>query len=536
MASLSPCSTHAGEPFGARLPPPLQPLAAVAMNLWWSWQPDAPALFEAIDPERWERSGHNPIKLLRDTSPLRLEQLSRDAGVVSRAADLARRLEEELARPLGTAGPATSARPVAFLCAEYGLHASLPIYSGGLGVLAGDVLKQASDGELPMVGVGLFYRRGFFHQRLDRTGWQHEWWSTAEPEELPLRLEVDARGEPRLVKVTLRGHPVGAQIWHAQVGRVPLFLLDTDVPGNAPVDRWITSTLYVGDRTFRVMQYAILAMGGLRALRSLGIEPAVVHLNEGHAALAALELARESVRTGVAFERALAEARQRVVFTTHTPVAAGNEHYGQQEILELLGHLPEELGIDQRTFLGLASPPDEDSFGVTELALRTSRTANAVSARHADVARGMWRKLDVPITHVTNGVHGPSWIAPELQALLDRSLPPSWRVGDVRAWAAVEAIPDAELWAVRNALRARLVEFVRRKTVRDRLARGEPIAYVEAAARTFHPQVLTVGFARRVAAYKRLDLVDPRRSTGAGAAPGAAANPGRHRREGAPLG
>jgi starch phosphorylase len=310
-----------------------------------------------------------------------------------------------------------------------------------------------------------------------------------------------------MVELTLRGRLVRAQIWHVQVGRVPLFLLDTDVPGNEPVDRWITSTLYVGDRIFRAMQYAVLAIGGLRALRGLEIHPSIVHLNEGHAALAALELAREGVRSGLSFERALSKARAKVVFTTHTPVAAGNEHYGQEEILELLGHLPGELGIDRAGFLALARPPDEDSFGVTELALRTSRRANAVSARHAEVARDMWRRLDVPIGHVTNGVHAPSWVAPELQVLLDRWLPGAWRAGDARAWVAVETIPDSELWAVRNVLRTRLVEFVRRRTVRDRLARGEPIPYVEAAARTFDPEVLTLGFARRVAAYKRLDLL-----------------------------
>ncbi len=334
------------------------------------------------------------------------------------------------------------------------------------------------------------------------------------PEELPVRLEVDDHGKPRLVELTLRGHPVVAQIWHVQVGRVPLFLLDTDVPRNQPVDRWITSTLYVGDRTFRVMQYAVLAMGGLRALQALGISPSIVHLNEGHAALAALELAREAVRSGLPFDRALAEARQRVVFTTHTPIPAGNEHYGQDEIMGLLGDLPGELGIDRGKFLALAQPPDVPSFGVTELALRTSRSANAVSAKHGEVSRAMWRSLDVQITHVTNGVHAPTWIAPELQALLDRRLPPTWRAGDPRAWAAVESIPDGELWALRGALRRALVEFVRRKTVRDRLARGETIPYVEAAARTFDPDVLTLGFARRVAAYKRLDLLirDPGRA------------------------
>jgi len=514
VASVSPCSMHAEEPLRTRLPGPLQPLATLATNLWWCWHPEAAALFQALDPQRWERWGHNPIKLLREAGPLWLEQLARDTSLVSRAEALARTLEAELARPFDTSGGLTPDRPVAFLCAEYGLHVSLPIYSGGLGVLAGDVLKQASDSGLPMVGVGLFYRRGFFHQRLDRSGWQQEWWSTADPEELPLRLEVDGRGEPRKVELTLRGHPVLAQIWHVQVGRVPLFLLDTDVPGNDPVDRWITSTLYVGDRTFRVMQYAVLAMGGLRALHALGIEPSVVHLNEGHAALAALELARTGVQSGLPFDRALAEARERVVFTTHTPVPAGNEHYGQEEILQLLGHLPEELGIDRGTFLGLARPPDADSFGVTELALRTSRSANAVSAKHGEVARGMWKALGVPITHVTNGVHAPTWIAPELQALLDRWLPAAWRAGDPAAWAAVESIPDGELWAVRNALRTRMVEFVRKKTVRDRLARGETIAYVEAAARNFDPNVLTLGFARRVAAYKRLDLLihDPPRA------------------------
>jgi glycogen phosphorylase len=514
MASLSPCSMHAEEPLRSRLSGALQPLATLATNLWWSWHPEAAAVFQAVDPERWESSGHNPVKLLRDAGPLRLTQVARDAALLGRAEALAHTLEADLARPFDTASGASAERPIAFLCAEYGLHASLPIYSGGLGVLAGDVLKQASDSGLPMVGVGLFYRRGFFHQRLDRSGWQNEWWATADPEELPVRLEVDAHGEPRLIELTLRGHPVVAQIWHVQVGRVPLFLLDTDVPRNQPVDRWITSTLYVGDRTFRVMQYAVLAMGGLRALQALGISPSIVHLNEGHAALAALELAREAVRSGLPFDRALGEARQRVVFTTHTPIPAGNEHYGQDEIMNLLGDVPGELGIDRGKFLALAQPPDGPSFGVTELALRTSRSANAVSAKHGEVSRAMWRSLDVQIIHVTNGVHAPTWIAPEMQALLDRRLPPTWRAGDPQAWAAVESIPDDELWAVRGALRRGLVEFVRRKTVGDRLARGETIPYVEAAARTFDPDVLTLGFARRVAAYKRLDLLirDPARA------------------------
>ena len=508
MASLSHCSTHAGESLGARLPGPLQPLAAVAMNLWWSWHPEASALFEAIDPDRWERSAHNPVKLLRDVSQRRLEQLSGDAELVRRGAALAKALEEELARPFRAAGAATAGHPVAFLCAEYGLDASLPVYSGGLGVLAGDVLKQASDDGLPMVGVGLFYRRGFFHQRLDRSGWQHEWWSTADPEELPLRLEVDARGEPRLVELTLRDHPVRAQIWHVQVGRIPLFLLDTDVPGNEPVDRWITSTLYVGDRIFRVMQYAVLAMGGLRALRALEIDPAIVHLNEGHAALAALELAREGVRSGLPFERALSEARRKVVFTTHTPVPAGNEHYGQAEILELLGHVPGELGIDRSVFLRPGPPsrrgllrghraraPDQPQRERGERPPRRGRTRDVAEARRSRDPRderGPRPELDRP--------RAPDPARPVVARLVAHGRRPGLGSG-----GGAFRTPSCGRCATRSG--RGWCEFVRRRTVSDRLARGEPISYVEAAARTFDPQVLTLGFARRVAAYKRLDLL-----------------------------
>ncbi len=528
MSILSPCSSqpsaHAEDGVSARLAGPLQPLASLAYNLWWSWQPGGSELFAAVDEQRWNASGYNPVKLLRDVPASRLAAVSRDVEFVARSQALAGALVEELRKPWAEDTGPTPQKPVAFLCAEFGLHASLPIYSGGLGVLAGDVLKEASDRGLPMVGLGLFYRRGFFHQRLDRSGWQNESWIESNPEELPMRLEVDAQGNPRLVHITLRGHAVHAQVWHVQVGRVPLFLLDTNVVQNAPVDRWITSTLYIGDRAFRVMQYAVLAIGGLRALRMLGITPSTVHLNEGHAALASLELAREAVAAGADFERAIAAVRERVVFTTHTPVPAGNEHYEAQELLDLLGHLPAELGIDAQRLLALGRPHPTDAsqpFGVSELALRTSRRANAVSARHEEVARQMWQSLwpgvafeNLPITHVTNGVHLPTWMAPEFRELLRRHLPAGWMEGDARAWAAVDGIPDAEIWAARRALRARLVDYVRTKSIADRLARGEPISYVEGAARTFEPSVLTLGFARRVAAYKRLQLLvrDPDRA------------------------
>ncbi|MGE5183954.1 MAG: alpha-glucan family phosphorylase [Acidobacteriota bacterium] len=504
----------------ARLPHELAPLARLALNLWWSWQPQGSSVFRAIDPARWDACGDNPVKLLRDTSPACLAAAERDETLIARIRALDAALEHELARPCASPEVASVEHPIAFLCAEYGLHASLPIYSGGLGVLVGDWLKEASDAALPLVAFGLYYRRGFFRQRLDRSGWQHEYWTESTAEELPLQLVVDDAGAPRIVRVDIRGRSVVACIWRVEVGRIPLFLLDTNLPENDPISRFITSTLYVGDRAFRLMQYAMLAIGGVRAMRAMGIDPAVIHLHEGHAALATVELFREGRARALSFDDALAAARNRVVFTTHTPVPAGNEHYHVAQLDELLA-FPRVLGADHDALLALgraaSEPPTQ--FGVTELALRTSRRANAVSRKHGDVARAMWQHLwpgrsaqDVPIGHITNGVHLPTWMAEPMRALLDRHLGRGWEARD--DWAGLDQIPDEELWAVRTALRARLVEYVRRKTITDRLARGEPIAYAEGAASTFDPSVLTLGFARRLAAYKRMHLLvqDPGRA------------------------
>ena len=523
---MNDASIHGAAAFGARLPAELASLSRLAFNLWWMWQPGAGDVFRDIDPPRWQASGHNPVKLLRDAAPERLAAAARNEALVARVRALDAALARELARPFAWPDVATAERPVAFFCAEYGLHASLPIYSGGLGVLAGDWLKEASDSALPMVAIGLYYRRGYFRQRLDRSGWQHEYWTQSTPEELPMCLELDASGAPLIARVEIRGRQVAACIWHVQVGRVPLFLLDTNLPENDPVSRFITSTLYVGDRAFRVMQYAMLAIGGMRALRTMGIDPTVIHLNEGHAALATVELIREGRARGLTFGDALGQARQRVVFTTHTPVAAGNEHYEVSQIDEVLGSLPQELRTDHDQLFALARPGLGDEgrsqFGVTELALRTSRSANGVSRKHGEVARAMWQHLwpghsgqDVPIGHITNGVHVATWMAEPMRALLDRRLGAGWMTrDDPETWARLDDVPDEELWAVRTLLRARLVEYVRTKTITDRLARGEPIPYVEGAASTFDDGVLTVGFARRVASYKRLHLIiaDPRRA------------------------
>lgn len=507
----------------ARLPPRLRPLGELAYDLWWTWQPRAADLFRDVDPDRWELCGQNPVKLLRDASSSRLAEAASDASILARTGALHDAWRRHREHPFERADVAPPNRPIAFFSAEFGLHASLPIYSGGLGVLAGDVLKEASDAGIFLVGVGLFYKRGYFRQRLDRAGLQHEYWTSSVVEELPLSPECDDSGRERRVQLRLRGRDVSARIFRVEVGRVRLYLLDTDVPENDPTSRWVTSTLYVSDRELRLMQYAVLAIGGVRALRSIGLDPSIFHLNEGHASLAVLELLREARARGTSFERACAEVRSQVVFTTHTPVAAGNERYSRPEIDTVLGGLAGAIGVTDDQLFGLARAGlDGDTFGVTELALRMARSTNGVSQKHGEVARGMWQHIwpgreprDVPITHVTNGVHAPTWVATPMRELLDRHLGDGWsRSSDPAVLGKITAIPDEEIWSVRNVLRARLVTYVRERSVADRLARGESLSYAEGALDAFNPTILTLGFGRRVASYKRLHLLihDARRA------------------------
>jgi starch phosphorylase len=507
----------ATEALAARVPSPLAPLARAAYNLRWSWTPGAADAFRAIDPRRWELCGENPIKLLTEASAQALERAAGDAELVARGEAIEQAIAADLARPAVAVGRVTPERPVAFFCAEYGIHASLPIYSGGLGALAGDILKEASDRALPLVAVGLLYHQGYFRQRIDASGWQHESWVATDPERQPAALVRGDDGEPLEVTVPVGDDDVVAQVWRVEVGRVPLFLLDADRPENGSVARWISSRLYTGTRDMRLAQYALLGVGGMRALRAMGIDPSVVHLNEGHASFASLELARGEVASGAALDDALAAARARTVFTTHTPVPAGNDTYEADQVTESFGALAGELGLDLDRAIQLGrSRPDDDGepFGVTQFALRTSRAANGVSRRHGEVARGMWAALwpdreldDVPIGHVTNGVHLPTWLGDPMRGLLDRHLGEGWldRAADAATWEPVDAIDDAELWAVRREQRADLVAWARERSMADRLGREEPREYVEAP--DFDPDVLTIGFARRLATYKRLHLL-----------------------------
>ena len=507
-----------------RLPGALAPLARIAYNYRWCWFADGKEVFRSIDEGRWELCGENPVRLLQEVSGETLARAAADRALLARVASLEDAFAVDLGRP--SAGPVASERPIAFFCAEYGVHQSLPIYSGGLGALAGDLLKEASDRALPVVAVGLMYRQGYFRQRLEVSGWQQEYWIDIDPERLPAALVRSPDGRPLTISLPIRGREVRAQIWRVAVGRVPLFLLDADLPENGRLERWITSQLYVADPITRLSQYALLGVGGVRALAALGIEPALVHLNEGHAAFAVLELARAEAARGASLEAALETARHRTVFTTHTPVAAGNETYPREDVIGTVGDLMSELGIDPEALLRLGRyHPENDGepFGMTQFSLRMSRAANAVSRRHGSVAREMWRGLwperavdAVPITHVTNGVHLPSWVGAPMRRVLERHIGEAWwrQASKPATWAPLDAVPDAELWDARREQRAELVQFVQERSGIDRLAEHQPRAGIEAAARAFDSDALTIGFARRTATYKRLGLLshDPDRA------------------------
>jgi len=507
---------RAAHDLAERLPDALAPLARLAFNYRWSWLPGAPELFASLDAARFELCLQNPVRLLQELPAATLARAAGDGELTRRAAELEAKLTEDLQRP-AIDSPFDHAHPVAFLCSEYGVHLSLPVYSGGLGALAGDLLKEASDRALPMVAVGLMWRKGYFRQRIDASGWQHEYWVDTDPDRLPAALVTTAAGQPLTVTVPIGETAVTARIWRVDVGRVPLFLLDSGCPENGPLERWITGRLYDGDSQTRLAQYALLGVGGIRALRAMGFEPAVIHLNEGHAALAPLELARDG--DGTSLTDALARARARTVFTTHTPVPAGNDTYPPDQVETVVGRLAAELGASTAELVALGRDQADDPrspFGVTQAALRMSRAANAVSRRHGEVARDMWHWLwpersadEIPIGHVTNGVHVPTWIGEPMRELLDRHLRPDWseHADDPAVWAAVDSIPSHELWAARCRQRAALVGFVGQRSISDRLLRGDLREYVDAAARSFDPEVLTIGFARRVATYKRLELL-----------------------------
>lgn len=508
------------------LPATLKPLEKLAWNYWWSWTPDGPEIFRDLDPGVWQQCEQNPRMLLAQTSDLRLAQMAADPAFAERLQQLSDRFDAYMSDARPWPGLRTSERvrpetPVAYFCAEYGVHSSLPLYSGGLGILAGDHLKSASDLNLPLVAVGLFYGFGYFRQSVTTDDWQAETYKETYPDELPVELVTDGTGAPLMTDVTLRGRVVRARTWQAHVGRVKLYLLDTNVPENAEVDRLITGHLYGGDRETRLVQEMMLGIGGVRLLRQLGLAPAVFHMNEGHSAFLSLELAREIIEAEhTSFAGAAARVRERCVFTTHTPVAAGHDEFTPELITRGFGDWHETaLGLSLEEFLALGrvNGGADAAFGLTPLALRMSRSINGVSRKHGEVSRQLWQKMwperktdDVPITSVTNGVHPATWVASPIRSVYQRLAGEDWleMARHASAWSvAIDKLSDEELWQAHSLLKQRLVAFVRDRCFDARLARGEIDEYIESARTMFNPDVLTIGFARRIAGYKRWDLL-----------------------------
>ncbi|HUT79157.1 MAG TPA: alpha-glucan family phosphorylase, partial [Polyangia bacterium] len=496
-------------------------LDEIARNVWSAWSPEAGDLFARLDPEAWERLEHNPVALLRGLPQDRLDQLAADESFVASVARVARRLDAYVNDPgwLVPSHPDAADMLVAYFSLEFGLDAGIPLYSGGLGILAGDHLKSASDLGVPLVGVGLLYRSGYFRQSLGPDGGQRERYPATDWSDLPVCDQKGPDGEPVVVEVQVGEDTVRAAVRRIQVGRVPLLLLDADIEGNSPRAREITSVLYGGDRDQRMRQEVLLGIGGVRALAAAGMAPTVFHMNEGHSALLVLERLR-ALTADAGME--LSEAREQVVastvFTTHTPVPAGNETFDPELARSYLEPLAAAAGMTWDDLVALASHPDEaeTDFGMTPLALRTSGFANGVAALHGDTSRHMWRGLwpdlpidEVPITSITNGIHTRSWISNDLAELYDRYLGPRWVLSPARMdiWNRIANIPDTELWRAHERRRERLVVFARRRLRQQFERRGLSPREIASADEMLDPEALTICFARRFATYKRATLL-----------------------------
>jgi glycogen phosphorylase len=503
--------------------PSQERLWSLARNLWWSWDHDCTSLFHDLDPVRWAELNQNPVALLSEMPLATIERRASELLLHSRINYAYRRQQEYLqashtwgANHAGVLRP----RPVGYFSAEFGLHESLPIYSGGLGVLAGDHIKSASDLDIPLIGIGLFYGQGYFRQYLDKSGWQQEEYLPTDVNLLSMEPAIGKNGEQVMVRIDTRGSYIQAKVWRVSVGRCDLLLLDSNVEGNVPEDRELTSRLYGGDKRVRIRQELLLGIGGVRALRAMGVTPSVLHLNEGHSGFAVLEAIRSRMEEeGMSFEQAVPRVAREVVFTTHTPVPAGHDRFGADLIEEHLGPLREELGLSHSRLmeLGRENPGDHhEDFCMTVLGLKVSRRANAVSALHGEVSRNMWTGLypgkpedAVPIGHITNGVHVPSWLAPQMFRLYDRHLGAGWQEhsAETRIWQGIENIDDGELWETHLSLKSQLIQFVRARATAQARRRGESAETMQALGQVLSPDALTVGFARRFATYKRANLI-----------------------------
>ncbi len=498
-------------------------LWALARNPWWSWDHDCVSLFRDLNPTRWRELNQNPISLLNEMPLREIERRATELALHSRINYVYRRQQEYLHadKTWGSANAGVlRPRPIAYFSAEFGLHESLPIYSGGLGVLAGDHIKSASDLGIPLIGIGLFYGQGYFLQRLDVKGWQHEEYLQTDVNQLSMQPAIGKNGLPVEIQIVTRSGGIRAKVWQVKVGRCDLLLLDSNVEGNAPEDRETTSRLYGGDARTRIRQELLLGIGGFRALRAMGIRPGVLHLNEGHSGFAVFEAIRDRMEEeGLDFSTAASLIPREVVFTTHTPVPAGHDRFSPDLMEEHLGPLREELGISHENMMGFGReyPTDYgEQFCMTVLGLKLARRVNAVSSLHGEVSRAMWKGLypnrpedAVPIGHITNGVHVPSWLAPQMARLYDRHLGVDWQrhSGTAKTWAKIESVDDGELWETHLALKTQLIEFARRRAIEQAQRRKEPVDTLQKFSAMLSPDALTIGFARRFATYKRANLV-----------------------------
>ena len=501
----------------------IEKLRELGRNLWWVWQPNVIGLFRELDPTLWREVDHNPVEFLKKISPKAVEERAAEMALDSRIDYAFRRLSEYLKDndSWGSVYASTlRSRPVAYFSAEFGLHESLPIYSGGLGVLAGDHLKSASDLGIPLIGIGLAYAQGYFRQTLDGEGWQVEHYLNNNPDLLPVERVYNLDGSPLIISIDTNVGVLKAQVWQVEVGRTKLYLLDSAVPENSESDRALTARLYGGDAKVRIRQELLLGIGGVRVLKALGINPSVLHLNEGHSAFAGLEMIRlEMENNGLPFGEAVRDVAQMTVFTTHTPVAAGHDRFPASLVEEHLGKIRESLHLSYDDFmaLGRVYPGDHNEpFCMTVLALKLSRHANGVSALHGTVSRRMWQPLypnkteeEVPIGHITNGVHVLSWAAPQMQLLFSQHLGIDWAKNqrDPKTWEKIHEVDDAELWETQQVLKARLINFVRNRLVDQAKRRNESAEVIEKAGASLDLNALTIGFARRFATYKRAGLV-----------------------------
>ncbi len=510
------------------LPERLEVLLEISHNLWWCWNHDAIDLFHRMDRILWTKVRQNPCQLLGEISQLRLEELAQDDSFLAHMDRVAEKLQDYMAT--NTWADKNKEAPedfcVAYMSAEFGLHESLRIYSGGLGVLAGDHLKASSDLGLPLVGIGLLYRGGYFSQYLSTDGWQQETYPHNDFYNMSITQERDKTGTPLTISVPYPERSVTVYVWRCQVGRVPLYLLDCDHEDNSPADRAITAQLYGGDHETRVRQEILLGMGGVLAMHALGIQPTTYHMNEGHAAFMALQRIKELVvGEGMVFDKAIETVKAGSVFTTHTPVPAGNDMFEPGLVGRYFHRYCEEVGISFEHFLRLGRQNPDDThepFCMTVLALRLSSGANGVSKLHGEVARGMWSltwqgvpENEVPITSITNGVHTRSYISRDLSDLYDRYLGPGWvnSPDDHSIWQRIDEVPDTELWRTHERRRERLVNFSRHRLASQYENRGAPDTELKICREVLNPDALTIGFARRFATYKRAALIlrDPER-------------------------